>query len=65
MGPMPDAGSRHRKCQFPMWGSDETTGEFCGEPVVKGSYCQRHYEKCWLLPRAYGATVPVPRKFKS
>ncbi len=42
-------GPRARTCQFPLWGDEPgaaVNGNYCGEPIVRRSYCELHYAAC-------------------
>jgi len=47
---------RHFDCHWPMWGDHEhPQGDdirFCGEPIVRGSYCFAHAERAYVVPKA-------------
>jgi len=45
------AGTRPANCRYPLWGIDETSGEYCGAPTANGGpYCAAHHAVCYYRP---------------
>lgn len=49
-----------RTCQYPKWGDEPSTHEYCGKPTVDGtSYCKKHRSACYVPrdPKKRGKSI--------
>lgn len=37
----------HDDCRYPIVGENGSTYRFCGEPIHKKSYCEKHFKVCY------------------